>query len=755
MLTISLDEQGKFEQSGIDSPKNREPLLIGGFIFDDMDLPEECDLEKKRIYYYLKSVCCQTQTRYPQDLHADGTNSDSVRVVKQMISQTLNEFLRKGVCSFEGNKYAGRLNKMPERKGKYYIFAYLSYGTTQKPLDSKAASILIRNGYASNLYLHMAEEVVDRMIFYNPVIDKVSKVRLDLATRMVVIDAKDGYDHFEEYLSLGYREDSKPEHKEAGKKKIPLTNADVYRTAVEREMRHTGKDGISLDRLYVRSIYYGNESQDYRMEFLYMADIICSVLGYRPVLSSPEALIADLKNRADRCSGHTDNLIFAYDETDMIFKKAWVKLEEKEYFDALRLVYQGENSGSPYAGFYTEIWFPRIREKLVSEKDVSAFSIAVRKFYLFTRDNSLKQDELVDIYGSLEAMKDHLAFRSAEDKASLYELYDAGVSAFCHIGDSRKAEACFEQCREYAKYVEIERYLRTRNKMVVYLTDDFAFGRALEIAQEDILLHEEILSVRELIFDKQEVSKEYGIALSQLGQVYTSCQMSEAEQAFLDALSHMGENTPDYFQTASYLLHYYLQTGELEKYDALAEQYFGGNKKLKDQLTYLIREGKKGAEARFSMKFALYVFVKGLYCFHLSDIRDALGKRLCNIEENIKSIGGESAAGQINNHPWEIIYKYLALIALHLGKKEKADEYMKKSKDILKYHGFTLDGICLFGELEYAMAKGDREDAEDQMKKIAELFHENHPDIYQNIKIGGPDHTYRYLKKNVMNFMYS
>lgn len=755
MLIISLDEQGKFEQTDANRLENRKPLLIGGFIFDDRDLPDEYNLEKKRINLYLKSVCFQTQTRYPQDLHADGTNADNVSAVKQLLSKTLQDFLRSGTCNFESNRYAAQLRGMPKRQGKYYIFSYVRFGTIQISPDSKEVSILVRESYASNLYLHMAEEVVDRIIFYNPVINTVSKIRLDLATRMVVLEGKYRTADAEEYLSLGYREDLQKEHKEAGKRKFPLTNADVYRTAVEREMRHTGKDSISLDRIYVRSIYYGHETRGYQMEFLYMADIICSVLGYRPPLSSSEELIVDFKKKADYYTGHTENLIFAYDETDMIFKKAWMKLEEREYYDTLRLVYQGENSDSPYRGFYTSVWFPQIRKRLLSDPDVSAFSIAVRKFYLSTRSNTLKQDELVYIYEAMEEMKNHLNFHSAEEQASLYELYDAGVSAFCHIGDSKTAEACFAECREYAKYVGIERYLRTRNKMVVYLTDDFCFAQALEIALEDILLHEEILSVRELIFDRKEVSKEYGIALSQLGQVYASCRTREAEQTFLNALAYMGENTSDYFQTVSYLLHYYLQSGEQEKYDALAEQYFGGNRLLQEQLTYLILEGRKGREARFSMKFTLYVWVKGLYCYHLDDVSDALGERLCNIETDIKDIGGEAAAGQINNHPWEIIYKYLALIALHLGQERKADEYMAKSREILRYRGFTVNAVCLFGDFEYAMVKGDAFGAENYLRELSQLFCDGHPEIYENIRLEDPDGTYQYLKEDVMNFMYS
>jgi len=753
MLTISLDEQGEFENiQHVDEEK--APLFIGGVIFDDCDMKGEYHKERKRIDLYLRMLCQQADAVFPTDLHVNGKNAVRVRAVKQLLSKTLGEFLQRGYLEIEDNEYSAELSKMPKRAGKYYIFAYLKFRTYIKRMLKDSTSILIRDSVASNLYLHMAEEVTGRIIFHNPVIKNIHKVRFELATRRVVLD--ENSEHVQEYLDLGYRDDPDISHKKEGKRTFLLTNADVYRTAMEREMMNSEQQNIAVESIGVKSIYYGSDEGNYRMSFLYLADIICSILGFRSDISSPQSLIAEFKDRADALTGHADNLIFAYDEVDLLFKKAWEKLEEKDYFEALRLACKGAKADSPYVLYYKNVWMARLKTRLMEENNFQAYCIALQKYYLSSLTNDLHQDELVDIYLALESMLQQMNFRNMDERAVVYNLYDTGVSAFCHIGDSIRAEECYKKCVEHARFAEVERYLRTRNKMVVFLTDRFEFSKALEIAQENVLFQEELLAVRGLIFDTEEVSRNYGISLSQLGQIQTSLHMREGEESFLKALSQMGgDDTSDYFQTLSYLLHYYLEMGEKEKYDHWAKKYFGGTGSLSKQFRYVVKEGGKGDQARFSMKFAMFVYVKGLYLFHMDDISDSLIGTLGNIEEEIHGFGGEKAADQINNHPWEIIYKYLALIMLKTGNDQKADEYMDKVNQVLDYHEFILDEICLFGKLEFARAKKDTDFEMELVAELGDLFEKNHKEISKKIFALDCDGSYKYLKREILNFMYS
>lgn len=754
MLTITLDEQGGFEKREKDGKE--EPLFIGGLIYDDRGNSADCDLEKRRIRCYLKAVCEENQVPYPRGLHYENGGQYNSRLpkVKQQITDTLGEFLKYGRCPIQ-NSCTEELRSLAPRQGRYHVFALARFGTVHKELVSDDTSILVREDYASNLYVHMAEEIVERIIFHNPVLDVAGKVTLDLATRMAVVEGPDAAVRAKEYQKLGYKEREDLSDENPGKRYFSLTNADIYRTAIEREMLDTGKREIQLDRVRVHSIYYKHAQSGYSMEFLFLADVICSVLGFQADTSSAQALIEDMAGRAERCTGHGNNLIFAYDAVDTLFKKAWYRLEERDYFEALRLVREGMRMNSPYAGYYKKTWFPRLLERLEREKDAGAFDLALRKYSRFSECSNLNQEDLVCIYQSLERMAGNMVYDREEDKAVLYELYDTGISAYSHIGDSLRAKECFEKCVQYAGRIELERYLRTRNRMAVYLMDNFDYAEALDIAQDNVLYQKELQGIRELVCPDEEQSVHYGIVLSQLGQVQAALRQKEAEESFLQALEQIRDpDSSDYNRTLSYLLHYDLEMGNKEDYDRRAAGYFGGEKEPGTQLTYLIREGAKDQGA-FSMKFALYVYVKGLYRFYPEEISGRLLERLCRIEREIVRIGGEEAAAQINNHPWEIIYKYLALIAWKKGRKQEADTFMKKSRSVLTFSGYTLEAVCLFGELEYAVEKGDTNMQEQLLQTLLAHLSTRDRRIPDAAEAYPEDAgKYRYLAEHVFGFMY-
>lgn len=755
MLTIALDEQGRFEN--IDGYEGKEPLFIGGLVYDDGDSSADHDREKRRIRLYLKAVCEENHVEYPQGLHYEeggGVLNDPLKDVKKRINETLGGFLRSGTCPIR-NAFGEELNGMKPRQGRYSLFAMERFGTVQKELMSDETSILVREDYASNLYVHMAEEIVERLIFHNPVLEIRGRILLDLATRMAVVQGKDAEIRAREYQALGYKERKDLSEKYRNKRFFPLTNADIYRTAIEREMLDTGKRGIQLDRVRVHSIYYQEEQQGLGMEFLFLADVICSVFGYHLDTRSAESLIEDMAERARRYTGHDRNLIFAYDAVDTLFKKAWHRLEEKDYLEALRLAQEGMRMNSPYAGYYKKNWFPKIAEHLRKETDASAFGIALRKYSLFLEENNRNQEDLVCIYQALEGMLGNMTFRREEEKSVLYELYDAGISAYTHIGDSLHAKECFEKCVQYAGRTELERYLKTRNKMVVYLMDRFDCQEALDIAQDNVIYQKELLGIRELVYPDQETSVHYGIALSQLGQVQAALHQREAEESFLQALEQIqNKDSYDYIRTLSYLLHYYLEMGEREVYDRRAAEYFGGEQEPGAQLTYLLREGAR-EQGDFSMKFALYVYVKGLYRFHLDEISGRLLDRLCRIEKEAEKYGGEEALAQINNHPWEIICKYLALIAWKKGRKQEAETYMARIGSDLSFREYTLEMVCRFGELEYAVEKDGLTSLEGQMETFLSSLASGNSEAAEAAKAsGGPGKQYEYIREHVINFMY-
>ncbi len=749
MITISLDEQGDFE--GLKEKKN-EPVFIGGILYDDRDDEADFENEKKRIEQYLRAVCEQVGAVYPQDLHVgESRNGKKVREVKIRLGETLNEFFYRGTCPAGNGGAAERLNRMETRRGKYHIFAMVKSREGKRDLLKLAASDLIRDDFASNLYIHMAEDVVERVIFHNPLLD-VKHMRLDLATRRVVLEKNEG-DKAKEYEKLGYRTDEK--HKEDGKLTYILTNPDNYRTAIEREMMDTGKSDIMVERVGVKSIYYGNRSSSGRMVFLYLADIICSKLGFGQTADSSDEMLREFKKRADFYSGHSDNLIFAYDSVDTKFRKAWERLEARDYFEALKTAYEASTGDSRCAAYYRDVWFRRMEERIKEETDVAAYEIALRKLFNLTRTSNLDQQELLYIFSHLEKLERNMKFKTGEQRAVLYELYDAGVSAYSHIGDSGRAFHYFEKCREHAKYIGTERYMRTRNKMTVFLCDWFRYEKALELAEENLLYQGELLTMKKLLFgDELEASLDYTIAQSQLGQVYSYLRDNRAEEAFLSALEGMAEkNAPNYLQTLSYLLHHYLDMGNQEAYDAAAAGYFGGNRSFSKQLRYLLAEGSKGENAKISLKFALYVYVKGVYLFHRDDISGELFEKLIDIEETLRK-AGMNARNQLKGHPWELIYKYLAFICLAHGQVQTADACMEKAVSILQERGFALDMICWFSQLQYAWLKKDAEAVNRIFEYVPDSLKEE-TELWQTLNAFETDEQkYNYLSSRVIVYTF-
>ena len=117
--------------------------------------------------------------------------------------------------------------------------------------SQEGQSIIVREDYASNLYMHMAENIVERLIFHNPIVEEINRVHLELATRVVKVKQ----DKRSEYRRLSYIEDSKKEHHKDGEFTFFLTTGDNYRTAIDREMQDTEKWNIKFDAIVAKSIF--------------------------------------------------------------------------------------------------------------------------------------------------------------------------------------------------------------------------------------------------------------------------------------------------------------------------------------------------------------------------------------------------------------------------------------------------------------------------------------------------------------------
>ena len=665
MITIALDEQGDFEN--LEGKIDNAPVFIGGVLYDDFEDITDYENEKNRLQKYLKNVCCSVECRYPQDMHCSSLENNSYKVakVKKQFSKTIKEFMEKG--TFNG----AELIREP-RKGQYRIFSLLRGEDGKKNLLSPDVSQAVKDDFASNLYVHMAEDVVDRLIFHNPVVDNVSKVRLELATRRVLLSGADMQERMKQYDTLGFR----PVCRETGVStqvtEYLLTNPDNYRTAVEREMLNCGQNKILIDRIGVKSIYYQNQKSG--MDFLYLADAICSFLAYEIDGNKPSLWIDRFYERSKKINVRAENIIWAYDEVDDMFTRAWKYYEEKDYYRALSTAFEGMRYKSDMTPYYEKVWFKYIGEYISKAEDASGFAIAVKKYKESLLNNNLNQEKMVYIFKYLELMSKNLKFANQKEEAVLYDLYDCGISAYIHNSNLEKVQYCFEKAKQYAEYIATEIYLRTRNKMVVFLCDNFMFDKALVLADENVTYHELLTQMKKEMFGESFTeSLNHAIAISQKAQVMAFLNNEEAEQAFLQALSIMDEGTPDRYITQSYLLHYYICNGLKEKYEQHAAEYFGNHKILIEQFNYIAKEGSKN-NARISMKYALYVYIKAVYTFYADELPAKLLNKLKNVEKALTDVN-RMAQKQINGHPWELIYKYLALIMDRYNYENEVERY--------------------------------------------------------------------------------
>ncbi len=728
MITISLDECGDFE--GV--RERIEPVYIGGLIFDDHGISGEADNERKRISAYYRAAIKDAgkgaqnpdEFIYPEALHSKSDldysrkkNRDRtvVRAVKEQVRMSIAEFIRKGTylkrTLIDPDAASGRTMECPPRKGQYYLFIILKSKRGMTRLLSGQTNILARDNYASNLYFHMADTVVSRLVFYNPVLRDINNVSFDIATRSSG-NLWSNSKLYQEYVAQGYvarksgaRNRAEEDQEDAQPKKchFNLTNADVYRTVIAEEILDAERPDIKISGFNVVSIKYEN-SKDEGMEFLYMADSICSVLGYQLEGSQPDDWLKGIIKQAEEITGRKDNLIFGYDEIDTYYAKAWRKYEEKDYYSALGIVFEATKDTGAFAEFYKKQWFKNLIDQMTKEVTVSSFTMAVRKLNETLYNNTLDQDKCYYILNILKKMAGRIqdSFNTTEARKILYTFYDIGITACCHIGDSKEAEKYFKKCQEYAGYIGVEDYLNTLNKAVVFYCDYFKLDDAAKIATTNIDYQELLLGLKnelEIPGMRDEGAVSIGKAYSQRGQVYAFKRDARAVEDFKKAMSYFAEESANYKITQSYLLQHYLDTKNRTDYMTEAERYFGGNRDIVNQLNYILTEGTK-ADPVINKKYAFYLYVKALYLFRLQEMNDNVWNRVQEVENSFKD-----KSWKFTGHPSELVFKYLQLLAITRGDSKLEKSYNVRMNNCLGFKGATEEIICDFAEIEIMNSK--------------------------------------------------
>ena len=73
---------------------------------------------------------------------------------------------------------------MDRRKGFYDLFIKMRSEAGNRELLKSGVSELVKDDFGSNLYIHMADELVSAVLFHNPFITHIDRIAFDLPTRM-------------------------------------------------------------------------------------------------------------------------------------------------------------------------------------------------------------------------------------------------------------------------------------------------------------------------------------------------------------------------------------------------------------------------------------------------------------------------------------------------------------------------------------------------------------------------------------------
>ena len=713
MITIALDEYGKFEKAGNNS--NKQLVFIAGLVYDDKGSSNDAENEKARLDLFFNKVAKSVRCRYPEDLHLNSgcNNYNRIAEFEHALEAALPEFLEKGY-------FKGKPIDNVKRKGRYRIVMMLKSERGKSKLNEKSASRIIEDGYASNLYMNMAYSIVSRLVFHNPLDLDINKVNFELATRITMVSNGDK-ESILQYERLGFKRDE--EKSKNGKIAYQVANESNYRAAILRKVSELKRYDLQVENLSVRSINYkvrGEATE--KFAFLYLSDMLCSIFQHNKSGQTFADIQQSFIKKANELLPSKEHLFFAYDDIDDIFEEAIRAYQEKDYYKTLALLFKSKGIKSTFKDFYWKQWFPMVEQWIEESTDRDSIEAAILQFSRYSRSNLLKQDELVYLYNKLEPLVQKLD----ETNSHKYKFYDAGITAYNHIGDSKTAEACFEKCKEYLLYTHVEDYLETLNRRVVMLNDQYRYEEALETVDEALLYHDELDSLRNMLFSGKEVPNiGKGRTLSQRGQVLSYMRNPEAETSFKQALDEF--DTPsddgarysmDYYITLSYRLHHYIDMGNRESYEEYAPRFFGGKQAVMDQYAYL-QNMTEEEEKNQSYKFAFYVFIKAFYTFYADDINSDEKRTLIKWAANPKD---SAKAKHLNGHPWELIYKYFALLSIRWDKPDYTEGFVERMQTIVDQKDAAIENIITAGLIEYYTAIGDAIVAEEAKSRFTECY---------------------------------
>lgn len=719
MLTIALNEYGDFHHLGQKKESLKHIHFITGIVYDDEGSEQDLRNEQIRLDRFFRAVAEASNSDYPQGFFGDTKVDDVERATetggslqnksqirrnmkryRDALDSALPEFLADGT-------YKGRnLVEMP-RVGHYAITLMLKSEAGKTQFLQPYMSELLHDGVASNLYWHMADSLVSRLVLSNPFALHNNRVQLHLASQLVDVKETE-YDRLAEYRRLGYKpyDFQNEQLKKEGIITYQVGNEFTYRAALDRRMIEFNRPDLDVVQLKSVSVQYDDDSPETtaNFAFLYLAGHICGNFIYYGAERDTKDIFKfkTLVDFANQINPKYTNYMFVYDDIDTYFEQAMKAYHNEDYYGALCHLYDGKCCDSKFKSYYETNWFPFVEELIHSADNREAIERAVQSFVNYANQSRLDEGKLHYLYQQLEYILEDIKDMSCVDKALVYAFYDGGMTAFNHLGKSDVSIACFEKCQALTHTVPLETYMETVRRRIVAKIDCYKYEEALELAKYVVDVEEQIQHIRaSLPMGKQAIS--LGQSYSQLGQVYAYMERPEAESYFLPAIDIFTVDTDDYYRTVSYLLHYYIDAKQQDAYERWAPNYFGGHLNMVDQLAFLLNMTSDEKIVQHE-SYALYVYIKALYQFYRAGINKELMEALIKLGRTV----GATLDAAPKGHPWELIFTYLALLAYEKGYKVDAEYFRSCIGRSVVNAGPAISNIMTYGELRFAQCKGNQ-----------------------------------------------
>ncbi|NLK27310.1 MAG: hypothetical protein GX306_03060 [Clostridiales bacterium] len=690
MITICLDEYGVFEEDSALQDK-----FVGGIIYQG----EDVEAERCRLRNLFEKVCRDKNGVFPRDLHYtyNGSNRQQVQAIKYTLKRHWKKFFQ-------------------EAKGEYRIFCLLD-SKAGRSLYSKNTHLL-NDKSGSMMYEHMATEVLENIILYNPLLND-HRIRLEAATRIAKV-AIDDYDNIREYEELGYR--SKQLQPGEDQYTYFVTDDKTYRTALSYMVRNS-EEILDIRECHVDSINYRDPEE---MEFLYLADCICSEIGACIRNKNIETAFYDLQDWSKEVTGNPAYL-WAYDDVEDDYRRlfnAWRAQDLYRYF-SLAYDFRKETETSKLYRYYEEYWLLAMEESLVhkvlkNQEQINLIGNGLSKLSASIFVNNFDENKAYAI------LQDFLKLgRNINNKDIINKISSVGIAINNHLGKYHESLELYQSFLESYNDSGIHSFLEVNNRIAVTYSNVFQFDRSLRIAEENVHAWMKLKEAEIQIAQKHPLGQNIQIKNLNLGRSYSSCGQYKAflrrkdalgdfeaallEFAKVDENGKIIERNPNYYISLSYLLHYAIDQKDYNLYKKYAAEYFGGTLDPKDQFQSILNMDHH----KIDRNFAFFVYIKALWYFYKDSMDTEFVLQIAKMDY-------EEEGFITDGHPWELIGKYLAKLAFAAGDFELSDTIIQNIGIKMVLSDELMKGIYLYTKLDYY-----------HMKKDLDHFHQARLDFQQ------------------------